>query len=50
LCPCIPPIITRHCLGKHVPREIHIYPCTTEELFDMAFCMWPVLYQRKVGD
>jgi hypothetical protein len=45
---CVPPIVARQLLGKHVPTATNTHP--TIELLDASFSMRSVSYQRKVGD
>jgi hypothetical protein len=44
-----PPIIARQWLGKIVTAAMNTC-VTVEELLGVLFSMWPVSYQRKVGD
>jgi hypothetical protein len=42
VCTCIPPVVARQRLGKHVPTA------TVEELLDASFSLRSVSYQKRV--
>jgi hypothetical protein len=46
---CIPPIVARQRLGKHVTASTNTH-VTIDELLYASFSMRTVLYKRKVGD
>jgi hypothetical protein len=49
VCMCIPTIVARQRLGKHVTAEKNTH-AIIEELLDASFSLRSVSYQRQVGD
>jgi hypothetical protein len=47
VCLCIPTIVSRKRLGKHVPSATNTHT-TIEELLEASFCMRSASCQRKV--